>query len=397
MIIKTRRLLESIIGILSVITFLTTQSCAQNSQVDQIKLFKEIEGGYNFEFANGGKLFLKVYTENGLLYGSQGTEETRIQLQILDAKKLTFVHYQPGGGKNHFEFSRDRQNQVTKCVFTAPDGMKLIGLRGVKKNLNKVKVTQVEFESEGITLKGKIQIPEGEGPFPSAVIVHGSGKVGRDEYSILYEPYLSKGIAILSFDKRGVGESGGTFQSISLYNDDRFILLAKDVSNAVSKLKSFDKIDPSRIGLIGISQGGWIIPITNSLRSDIAFIIIQGGPTVSFGEENYYSQLAGENSGALTEMSQAEISKKLREKDHIGFDPMPYLIKMKQPSLWLYGAKDISVPVPESVKILNDIKPKYNLDIEYHVYENVGHAVVFGETFWIDQFNFLKKHKIIQQ
>lgn len=396
MLIKIKRSLGLITCILLVITFLATQSCAQNSKVDQVKLFSEIEGGYNFEFPNGGKLFLKVYTENGILYGSQGTEETQIQLQILNAKKLTFVHYQPGGAKNNFEFIRDKQNKVTKCIFTAPDGMKLVGLRGGNKNSSKVKVTQVEFESEGIILKGKLQIPEGKGPFPSAVLVHGSGKVGRDEYSILYEPYLSKGIAILSFDKRGVGESGGTFQSISLYNDDRFILLAKDISNAVSKLKSFDKIDPLRIGLIGISQGGWIMPIVNSLRNDIAFTISQEGPTVSFGEENYYSQLTGENSGTLTGMSQAEISKKLREKNHIGFDPMPYLIQMKQPSLWIYGAKDISVPVPESVKILNDIRLKYNLNIEYHVYENVGHAVVFGKTFFSDQFSFLEKHKIIE-
>ncbi len=397
MLIEIKRLPRFIISVLSVITLMTTQSCAQNSQVDQVKLFKEIEGGYNFEFPNGGTLFLKVYTDNGNLYGSQGTEEPRIQLQMLDAKKLTFVHYQPDGGRNKFEFSRDRQNKVTKCVFTAPDGMKLTGLKGVKKQLSKVQVTEVEFESEGIILKGKLQIPEGEGPFPGVVLVHGSGKVGRDEYAILYEPLLSKGIAILSYDKRGVGASGGTFQTISLYNDDQFILLAKDASNAVSKLKSSDKIDPMRIGLIGISQGGWIMPITNSLRDDIAFIISQGGPTVTFGEENYYSQLTGENSGTRSNMSRAEISKKLREKDHIGFDPMPYLIKMKQPSLWIYGADDISVPVPESVKILNDIKPKYNLDIEYHVYENVGHAVVFGETFWVDQFNFLKKHKIIPQ
>ncbi len=397
MLIKIRRLPGLIICILFASTFLATQSCAQNSKVDHIKLFNEVEGGYNFEFPNGGKLFLKFYTDNGILYGSQGTEETRFQLQILDAKKMTFVHYKSGGAKNNFEFSRDQQNKVTKCTFIAPDGMKLVGLRGVNKNSSKARVIPIEFESEGVILKGKLQIPEGKGPFPSAVLVHGSGKVRRDGYSILYEPYLSKGIAILSFDKRGVGESGGTFQRISLYNDDRFILLAKDVSNAVSKLKSFDEIDPLRIGLIGISQGGWIMPIVNSLRNDIAFIISQAGPTVSFGEENYYSQLTGENSGTLTKMSQAEISKKLREKDHIGFDPMPYLIKMKQPSLWIYGAKDISVPVPESVKILNYIKPKYNLNIEYHVYENVGHAVVLGKTFFSDQFDFLKKHKIIQQ
>lgn len=68
-------------------------------------------------------------------------------------------------------------------------------------------IQDIKFKSQGVTLAGSIIKPKN--PFAAVVIVHGSDSVKRE---IEFAKRLAKeGIAVLTYDKRGVGESGGVY------------------------------------------------------------------------------------------------------------------------------------------------------------------------------------------
>jgi dienelactone hydrolase len=129
----------------------------------------------------------------------------------------------------------------------------------------------VTFRSGNVDLFGKLVLPEGGGPFPAVVLVHGSEK---DAATLFYdEPYryAAHGIATLVFDKRGTGRSGGD------YGQD-FDQLAGDVLAAVSWIRKQPRIDPQRIGLAGYSQGGWVAPLAASRsQGAVKFVLVEFG------------------------------------------------------------------------------------------------------------------------
>ncbi|NNE93210.1 MAG: alpha/beta fold hydrolase [Verrucomicrobiales bacterium] len=120
---------------------------------------------------------------------------------------------------------------------------------------------------------------------PAVILVSGSGPQDRDETLFGHKPfwviadYLTKqGIAVLRYDDRGVGASGGYFDGATHMD------LATDASAAVEYLTSRKEIDPKRIGIIGHSEGGMLGPIVATKREDIAFLVLLAGPGISGAE-----------------------------------------------------------------------------------------------------------------
>lgn len=70
-------------------------------------------------------------------------------------------------------------------------------------------VVNLAFESAGTTLAGTLYLPAGPGPHPALVTHFGSDRWTRAS-SAWARPWLERGVAVLSYDKRGVGRSGGT-------------------------------------------------------------------------------------------------------------------------------------------------------------------------------------------
>ena len=79
--------------------------------------------------------------------------------------------------------------------------------------------------------------------------------------------FAEEGVAAFAYDKRGVGESGGNFRTVP------FMELCDDGLAAIAYLKSRDEIDPKRIGVWGLSQGGWLGPLAASRSADVSFVI----------------------------------------------------------------------------------------------------------------------------
>jgi dienelactone hydrolase len=267
----------------------------------------------------------------------------------------------------------------------------------------------VHFASGKITLAGTLVLPAGSEQHPAVVLFHGSGAQERDLFTARW--FANQGIAVLAYDKRGVGESTGNFRAVP------FMDLCDDGLAAIEYLKSRKEIDAKHIGVWGLSQGGWLGPLAASRSPDVSFVIAVSGPGVSPGEQmivfyanelraegasesdvreastlrrnvwNYLSNRTGGGTGyqeAKTELEQARTKRwykqvkaqqddlfgplqtpaELSKPDHLGFnwfqhemnyDPVPTLRAVRVPALFLFGDRDQLIPVAESAAAIRRV------------------------------------------
>lgn len=137
----------------------------------------------------------------------------------------------------------------------------------------------VENAPAGVTLAGTLTLPAGPGPHPVAVLISGSGPQDRDHHVAGHRPFLvladyltRQGIAVLRYDDRGTAKSTGTFAT-ALQSD-----FVDDTLACVQWLQVQPGIDPKRIGLIGLSEGGMIAPRAAVRSLEIAFVVLLAGP-----------------------------------------------------------------------------------------------------------------------
>lgn len=233
----------------------------------------------------------------------------------------------------------------------------------------------VRFTCEGVTLAGTLYLPAtGGGPFPAAVWVHASGEARRLGYGNIVSPLVRNGIAAFSYDKRGVGESEGV---CCPGDTGHFNLLAADADGAVVALRSRNDIDGARVGVYGASEAGWVVPLADArLREPVAFTALASAPAVTTGEEEVWSKAAGEEEpGPLTADKKAEAEREVKKAGPSGFDPAPYIARMKTPGLWLFGGSDKSIPVDRSVTVLERMK-RQGKDFTIVVFPGAGHGLL---------------------
>lgn len=152
----------------------------------------------------------------------------------------------------------------------------------------------VVFPSGDVTLAGTVLLPDGSGPFPGVVLVHGSGTSDRSNpwTAAWAEALVERGIAVLHPDKRGSGESEGDWHRATLLD------LADDAVAASVRLRSQPRVDPTNVGLIGFSQGGDVVPAAADRGTDIAFAVSVSGSVVPMLEQiGDEVQIAAERDG----------------------------------------------------------------------------------------------------
>jgi pimeloyl-ACP methyl ester carboxylesterase len=141
---------------------------------------------------------------------------------------------------------------------------------------------EVSFESPSAHLSGTLYLPIAKGPHPALVVVHGSGPQIRLDTWQMADRFARAGIACLAFDKRGAGKSTGD------WHEAGFDVLAEDVLAGVELLRSRAEIRRDQIGLWGVSQAGWVIPLAASKSDHVAFCIPVSGGAVSPAEQELW-------------------------------------------------------------------------------------------------------------
>ena len=245
------------------------------------------------------------------------------------------------------------------------------------------------FDSREARLSYRLEIPARRGKVPAVVIGHGSGRTTKEQCRFLAQRFVTRGFAVLCYDKRGVGESTGLYSGIGPGNSfDMFDLLADDMAAAVRVLRSRSEVAADRIGLVGVSQAGWIMPVAAE-RVRPAFMIALAGPVVSVGEEIFYSDLVEHADG-----SPDDANARLKNFTGMhGFDPRPLLATLDVPGLWLLGSDDRSIPIPATVAALDELKGR-GRPFTRVVFPGVGHDLS-GAPVWIEIDRWLAENDLL--
>lgn len=243
----------------------------------------------------------------------------------------------------------------------------------------------LSVRAAGATLTGTLFIPrDRDGPVAGAVIVHGSGASDRDNYwyMMVVDPLVRSGMAVLLPDKRGSGLSGGDWFTTGLTG------FAQDAAAQVETLRAHPAVDPARVGVIGVSQGGRIAPMAASL-TDVAFVVNLSGAAVPLSEQLEHEtrqDLARDRLPAFLDFIVRPLtlrSVKQRRPDWWAangpLDPVDAWARVTAPALTLYGRDDgiDNVPVRRSVERLDSLRLP---NLEVRVFDDTGHGFFERES-----------------
>jgi pimeloyl-ACP methyl ester carboxylesterase len=269
----------------------------------------------------------------------------------------------------------------------------------------------VTFRNEGasITLAGTLTLPEGTGPFPAVVLLTGSGAQDRDETIFDHRPFAvwadaltRRGIAVLRYDDRGIGGSGGGGLNETTAD------FATDAQAAVAFLSTRSEIDPARIGLMGHSEGGEVAPLAVRNGAPAAFVVMIAGPAVSGADitteqSARIAAAAGRTPEQVAEVRRLQgkiMAAVVANKDDgpaaaaaaeavlleagtppeqarsgnaafasnwyryfAAYDPGPALATLRIPVLAIYGGNDLQVPADQNSEALHRLQPSAEIVI----------------------------------
>lgn len=271
------------------------------------------------------------------------------------------------------------------------------------------------FDSGDATLSGTLYLPKGGQALAALVVTHAASSPLQDAvlYTHLKQMLPAMGIAVFTYDRRGYGKSGGTQKNVG------FQILADDAVAAVKMLEADARIDPKRVGIWGLSQGGWLSLLAASGNSKVSFVVSISAPVVTpdvqmmFLTDNAmrvfgyaqpeidqmretrkavddYMRGTGDRATAqcmidaakdrpwfpLTYMG-ATVGDRATSgwRKEIEYDPLPTLDSVKVPTLILYGAADPVVPVATSVERL---APKLRSNMTLRVIAGADHNMALN-------------------
>ncbi|NUO55290.1 MAG: prolyl oligopeptidase family serine peptidase [Hamadaea sp.] len=183
---------------------------------------------------------------------------------------------------------------------------------------------------------------------PGIVLVHGSGNAVRPQLAQEAEVFARAGIVTLIYDKRSDYD-----RSHRDYGD-----LANDALAGVALLRGLPDVDPGKVGLWGLSEGGWVAPLAASRSGDVAFLITIGGSGLSPARTqawNLNNRLAGNGVADATAAelvaSGMGLAVGLDQFPEAKHDPVEVLRAIHQPVLAIWGERDLLVPPAESAAI----------------------------------------------
>ncbi|HET8864380.1 MAG TPA: alpha/beta hydrolase [Gracilimonas sp.] len=244
-------------------------------------------------------------------------------------------------------------------------------------NAQNISREQIVFRSGENVLSGTLVLPDSAENVPIIIFMGGMYEWGdfHPQREIFIEENLEAvfpraGVGVFYYDPRGVGDSEGRWSRATLSD------FAKDALAAVSFLKQRKEVDPTRIGIIGHGEDGWVAQIVAATApEDVKFMVSVAGPTFDPTRQlinEYHSEYVCNGADSTLAYNKAvqkaqshqnwvsmiAITKKWRHmKMKLGFDPAQYLKEITIPTLFLFGESDGSVYPSWAMEELNMIFP----------------------------------------
>ncbi|GAA2215336.1 alpha/beta hydrolase [Nonomuraea monospora] len=209
--------------------------------------------------------------------------------------------------------------------------------------------TEVSFRGDGgLELRGSvISLPDAPAGRPGVVLVHGAG-TGTPREKLLAEAvaFARQGLSVLVYDKRSVGYS--TFER-------SYAQLATDALAAVETLRRQPGVDPAKVGIWGLSEGGWVAPIAATRSPDLAFVILVGANALNPLRQQTWAVAAGLRKagagGSLVDRAEPNLYRVIADGGLFPepyHDPEPVIERLRQPVLGIWGVHDLLTPPRES-------------------------------------------------
>jgi pimeloyl-ACP methyl ester carboxylesterase len=216
--------------------------------------------------------------------------------------------------------------------------------------------------------------------------------VRSDGFHELGRHFAGKGVAALLYDKRGCGGSTGDWTRAGLSD------LAEDALACVQLLRSRPDINPTQVGLWGLSQGASIIPIAAGRSPEVAFVIAVGGcldfeKQMRYFRANLFRRL-GHPRAVLdiankTFLIQVDLINRIRSgsvpaptswqdacRFEFDLDQAAVWRQVRQPVLAIYGERDRQVPAAESsASLAAAVAQSGNWDFTLIIYPGASHAI----------------------
>lgn len=282
-----------------------------------------------------------------------------------------------------------------------------------------VKRETLEIDNGDVHIAGTLVSPITEGPYPAIIVLHGGGDSTRDAppYRFWGDFLARRGFAVYLYDKRGNGSSSSNWRNVGF--DPR----ADDVRAILESLSARPEIAKNRIGVLAVSQGGWVAARADAITEGLAFFATVSSPTVTPLQADTFALSAAMRGAGLSEAEVGEVlalwsveADLIRHLDSterwaayeaaveaarqtswweksgyspltrdswfgpwyaqvLDFDPQPLLARSQTPSLWLYGRADTQSDVAENARILDELAGA-GAPVEFRVYEGGDHGVL---------------------
>lgn len=298
--------------------------------------------------------------------------------------------------------------------WTRPDGKTRVLTRRPSYRIETVSVPSVD----DVTLAGRLLVPRGQGRHPAVVMVPGSGRTTAESLMPFAHSLARAGIAVLVHDKRGVGDSTGSYGRAGIRE------LADDAVAAVEWLTRHPEIDGMRIGLVGTSLGGWVAPLAATRTRHVRFLVLESPPAVTpaaherlrvesqmradgarpehitsalafmdrkfavgrtgEGWEDLQADVArGERDGWVQYVNRPQSLESMRWNwEHVlSYDPAPVLRQLRLPILALYGDRDRIVdPVRNREALEEALAMAGNREVTVHTFAEANHNFMAAVT-----------------
>ncbi|GAA3242585.1 alpha/beta hydrolase family protein [Nonomuraea helvata] len=215
-----------------------------------------------------------------------------------------------------------------------------------------LKASEVSFRgSGGLQLHGSVISPvRARSGRAGVVLVHGAGTgTKRDKLLAEAVAFARQGMSVLVYDKRSEG--------YSLFHRS-YSQLADDALGAVGTLRRQAGVDPSKVGIWGLSEGGWVAPLAASRSADISFVIVVGANALHPLRQQTWAVAAGLRKagvrGSFVDRAEPTLYRVIADGGMFPesyYEPEPVIASVRQPVLGLWGVHDLLTPPRETPPI----------------------------------------------
>ncbi|MFI7222383.1 alpha/beta hydrolase family protein [Nonomuraea angiospora] len=237
---------------------------------------------------------------------------------------------------------------------------------------------EVRFQgSGGLVLHGSVISPAGaraRSGRAGVVLVHGAG-TGTKRDKLLGEAvaFARQGLSVLIYDKRSEG--------YSLF-ERSYSQLADDALGAVRTLRRQPGVDPAKVGIWGLSEGGWVAPLAASRSKDISFVILVGANGLQPLRQQTWAVAAGLRkagvSGSFVDRAEPTMYRVIADAGMFPepyYDPEPVIASLRQPVLGIWGVHDLLTPPRETPPIFaRALEKGGNRQYTFRFFADADHA-----------------------